>query len=186
MCFCANRNRMMVGRIVSVTNARIRCHSDEWPGIEVVAVEHDQRDQIRVPAVDENDGADGRENRTRQRQRHIAEKLDVAAAVDSGCFEKFIRNVLEETPQQQDAHRQRKRHLRQYDAEIGVEQPEIAHLDEQRQDGGRRRKQQAHGDIAHQHGAAEKLDLREHESGHRCGDQRQHHGHGRNDERIAE
>jgi len=30
MCFCANRNRMMVGRIVSVTNARIRCHSDEY------------------------------------------------------------------------------------------------------------------------------------------------------------
>ena len=35
--------------------------------------------------------------------------------------------------------------LRQDDAEIGVEQAEIAHLDEQRQDGGRGREQQAHG-----------------------------------------
>ena len=30
MCFCARRNRMIVGRMVSVMKARIRCHSDEY------------------------------------------------------------------------------------------------------------------------------------------------------------
>ena len=30
MCFCASRNSRIVGRMVSVMNARIRCHSDEY------------------------------------------------------------------------------------------------------------------------------------------------------------
>ncbi len=166
MCFCAKKKRMMVGRIVSVMKARIRCHS--------------------VPAVDEGDGADGGQNRPRQRQRHVAEEVDVAAAVDQRGFQQFVRKILEEAPQQQDAHRETERHLRQRHPEIGVEQPEVAHLDEQRQHRGRGRKQQTQRQVAQQHGAAEEFHMGKDERRHRCDDQRQRHGQRRDDHRVAQ
>ena len=134
----------------------------------------------------EGDRADGGEDRPRQRQRDMAEKGGVAAAVDERRLEKLMRQIAEEAPEQKDAHGEAEGDLRQHDAEISVEQAEIAHLDEQRQDRRRGREQQAHGEIVQQHGAAEEFDVSEDEGRHRGDDQRQQDGERRDDQRIAQ
>ena len=60
-------------------------------------------------------------------------------------------------------------------AEMAVEQPEIAQLDEQRQDGGRCRKQQPEHQEAHQEPASEEADVGQRKSRHRRQHDRQHH-----------
>lgn len=111
MYLCARMKRMMVGRIVSVMKARIRWpfgrilalinHNAERLWIEVVGIQNHQQQRLSVPAVDQGDGSDGRQNRPRQRARHVTEERDIAAAaVDQRGFEQFVGKILEEAPQQ--------------------------------------------------------------------------------------
>ena len=67
-----------------------------------------------------------------------------------------------------------------------IEQSEIAQLDEQRQDGGGGREQQAEHQEAHQEAPAEEADVREREGCHRGEQDRQHHRRQRDDQRVPQ
>src|SRR5215207_971646 len=53
-------DQVPIGRVLSLIG-----HDAEWPWIKVIAVEEDQRQQVGIPALDERDGPDRRDDRTR-------------------------------------------------------------------------------------------------------------------------
>src|SRR5689334_8038087 len=53
-----SEDQVPFGRIFALID-----HDAERPGIKRIGIEHHQRQQLGVPAVDEGDGADGREDR---------------------------------------------------------------------------------------------------------------------------
>ena len=150
------QDQVPVGRILALVD-----HDAQRPGIHGVAVEQDERQQIGVPAVHEGDDADRAEDRPGQRQRHIAEELEIAAAVDQRGVEQLGRQATEEVAAEQDAGAEAEGDLWQHHAPIGVEDAEIAHLDEQRQDGGGRREEQAEQQVVEQHAGAEEAQMGE-------------------------
>ena len=116
-----------------------------------------ERQEIAVPAVDEGDDRDGRQDRAGQRQRYVEEVAEVAAPIHHRRVEQLGRQLPERVAQKKNAHRQREGDLRQDDAPIGVEKAEVADLDEQRQDRGRQRKQKPELQIAQEKAVAEEL-----------------------------
>ena len=161
-------------------------HEAERPGIARLAVEHDERQEIAVPAADERDHRDRREDRPRERQRDVEEVAEVAAAIHHRRVEELARQLLERVAQQENGHREREGDLRQDDAPVGIEQAEIADLDEQRQDRRRHRKQEPELEVAQEESVAEEAQVREGEGRHRREREREGDGQERDQQRIAE
>ena len=159
-------------------------HDAERPGVHVLGIQEDQRQQVAVPASDEGDDADSGDDGPRERQRDVPEKPDIAAAVDERRVEQFRRQVPEVVPEQQDAHPQPEGHLRQHHTPIGVEEPEVADPDEQRQDGRGRGKHQSDEKVVEESAGPEELHMREGEGRHRGKCQRQADGQCGDDQRV--
>ena len=150
------------------------------------AVDDDERQEIAVPAADERDHGDGGQDRPDERQRDEEEEAEIPAPVHECGVQELARQLLERVAHQENAHRQRERDLRQDHAPIGIEEPQIADSDEQRQDRRREGKQEPELKVVQEKAIAEETQVGEGEGRHRGDRERQddrQHGH---DQRIAE
>ena len=84
----------------------------------------------------------------------------------AGGIDELLGKLLEEIVEQQDGKAQAEGDLHDDDAQVLVEQTEVAHLDEERENRRGRGKQQPQQQVTHQELAAEELDVCECEARH--------------------
>jgi hypothetical protein len=144
-------------------------HDAQRPGVEAALVQHDQWQQVVIPALHKNEGADGRQDWRRKRQSEPEEEADIVTAIDIGCLEQLPRQLLKETAQKNDGEGHRESRLRQDNAQWIVEQIEIANLDEERHDRCRKGEHESQEQVRLYVSGTEEPDLGKHISCHRRG-----------------
>ena len=107
----------------------------ERQGVLAGIVEQEQRQHVGVPAAHEAQDADGGHAGPAQRQHHTAEEADARTAVQLCRFFQFLRNGLEEWHQDDDGLWQAECYLGQNNAQMRVDQVQIAQQQIQRGDG---------------------------------------------------
>ena len=108
-------------------------------------VEHQQRQQVGVPAADERQDPHGDQRRPGQRHQDAPEEAEPRAAVDDRGVLELTRDRAHERPQDDDGDRQPERHLREDDRPRCVQPVDVPEQDVQRQDRHGRGEQQARG-----------------------------------------
>jgi hypothetical protein len=130
------------------------------------------REQELVPQSEEVEDRHGGDTRLRHRQHHLEERPPLAGPVDGGGLGDLIGQPPEEGVQEEHGERQRERHIDDHQARLTVEQVDVLHQLEQRDDRQEDRERQAGEHHPVDQPVAGELEAGEHVGAHRS---EQHH-----------